>query len=349
MFDLFFNGMMAFQQAAMILGGGLCFLIGAGILSNGLYWRLKAERVEATIIGIRKKDIYYYPVYRYTLQNGETRDSTSSTGTNSMRGMETGKTLRLMVFPDKPEEARPAASILYLIVGLFFLGPGILFLKIALFSYPLTGFSYAMLGVLVLMAALKFSKHIIPKEQRGTIAEWKEKRKAARAKEWESSPVSTMEAFRDTPEGIKAVVQERQQARVAMPILMVIGCAMIFGAWHFGHKMIALTDHGTRAAGRVVSMESSRDSDGDIAYYPVVEFTDGKSRTVRFKDHFGSSHPSYRTGDDVKVLYLEDMPQPTAVIDRGWMNWLLPGGLGGVGVLFLAMAFSMMRYRDQAA
>jgi hypothetical protein len=349
MFDLFFNGMMAFQQAAMILGGGLCFLIGVGILGNGLYWRLKAERVEATIIGIRKKDIHYYPVYRYVLPSGETRESTSSTGTNSMRGMETGKTVRLMVFPDKPEEARPAASILYLFVGLFFLGPGILFLKIALFSYPLTIYSYAMLGGLVLMGALKFSRHIVPKEQRGTIAQWREKRKAERAKEWENSPVRPVEEFRDTPEGIKAVAQERQQARVAMPILLVIGCAMIYGGYHFGQKMINLTDHGVRAAGRVVSMESSTNSDGDTSYYPVVEFRDDKGRNTRFRDSFGSSHPSYRTGDDVTVLYLPDMPQPSAVIDRGWMNWLLPGGLGGAGVLFLLMGLSMMRYRDAAA
>lgn len=349
MVDFFFNGMMAFQQAAMILGGGICFLIGVGILGNGLYWRLKAERVEATIVGIRKKDIYYYPVYRYMLKNGEQRESTSSTGTNSMRGMETGKTVRLMVFPDKPEEARPAASILYLILGLFFLGPGLLFLKIALFSYPLTGFSYGMIGVLVLMAALKMRKFIIPKEQRGTLAQWQEKRKAERAKKWDNSPVRTLEEFRDTPEGIKAVAQERQQARVAMPILIVIGCAMIFGGYHFGQKMIDLTEHGARAPGRVVSMESSRNSDGDTMYYPVVEFTDGKGRSTRFRDSFGSSHPSSRVGDDVKVLYLPDMPEPSAVIDRGWMNWLLPGGLGGVGVLFLLMGFSMLRYRDQAA
>ncbi|TAL30610.1 MAG: DUF3592 domain-containing protein [Alphaproteobacteria bacterium] len=349
MLDLFFNGMMAFQQAAMILGGGLCFLIGAGIIGNGLYWRLKAERVDATIIGVRKKGIYYYPVYRYILGSGEQRETISSTGTNSMRGMETGKAVRLMIFPDKPEEARPAASILYLIVGLFFLGPGILFLKIALFSYPLTVYSYGMIGVLVLMAALKIRRHIIPKEQRGTVAEWKEKRKAERAKEWESSSLTTMEEFRDTPEGIRAVVQERQQARIAMPILLVIGCAMIYGGYHFGQKMISLTEHGTRAEGKVVALETSRNSDGDTSYYPVVEFRDDKGRNVRFRDGFGSSHPSYRTGDDVTVLYLPDMPQPSAVIDRGWMNWLLPGGLGGVGVLFLLMGFSMLRYRDQAA
>jgi hypothetical protein len=349
MFDLFFNGMMAFQQAAMILGGGLCFMIGAGILGNGLYWRLRAERVEATIIGIRKKDIYYYPVYRYMLKNGETRESTSSTGIGSMRGMETGRTVRLMVFPDKSDEARSAGSIIYLVAGLFFLAPGILFLKLALFSYPLTIFSWAMFGFLVLLGALKFRKHIIPKEQRGTIAAWKEKRKAERAKEWDNSPVTTAEAFRDTPEGIKAVVQARQQARIAMPILFIIGCGMIFGGYHFGHKMIDLTEHGVRAAGTVVAMETSDDGEGSPSYHPVVEFRDGKGRTVRFKDSFGSSPPSYRRGDDVKVLYLEDMPQPTAVIDHGWMNWLLPGGLAGVGVLFLAMGVSMLRYRDQAA
>lgn len=349
MFDLFFHGMMAFQQAAMILGGGICFAIGAFIMGNGLYWRIRAERVDATIIGVRKKGIYYYPVYRYTLASGEQRETTSSTGTNSMRGMETGKALRLMVFPDKPEEARPAASFLYLIISVFFLGPGILFLKIALFSYPLTGMTYAMFGVLGLMAAFKISKHIIPKEQRGTLEEWRAKRKAEHTKEWENSPLSTMEDFAASPEGKQASALERKQARVGMPVLIVLGVAMVYGAWHVGEKTIELTKHGIHTRGKIVEMQLSYDNDGDSSYHAIVEFKGQEGVMRRFRDNFGSSWPNHDVGDDVPVLYLLNRPYDSGIIDHGLMNWLIPGLLGGFGVVLVLLGFSMLRYRDSAA
>src|SRR5947208_1973254 len=127
MFNLFFNGMAAFQQAGMLLAGALCFAIGALIFGNGMYWRLKATRVN--------------------------------------------------------------------------------------------GITFAMLGGIVAVGAFRFKKYIIPKEQRLSVSDWRAARESEHAQELAKTPVQPIEEFRASPDGIKAVAQERQQARLAVPIL----------------------------------------------------------------------------------------------------------------------------------
>lgn len=350
MFDLIFHSMAAFQQVGMLLAGAICFGIGALIIGNALYWRLRAVRVEGTIVGVRNRGGYYYPVYRYMLPSGEERESTSSSGSGSAKGMDTGQAVRLMVFADKPDEAQPAGSFLYPVVGLFFLVPGAVFLRMALVLFPVNALTFAMMGLFAAIGFFKVKKHIIPKAQRGTVAEWRAARETEHAKELANSPVKPIEDFRASPEGLKAAAQEQKQARFAVPLLILFGLGMLFGGYHLGAKMLELTEHGVRAPGHVVELTTSQDSDGHTTYYPVVEFSDGQGKTQRFKDSVGSSPASYNVGEDVTVLYLAARPQDNATIDRGWMNWLIPGLVGAFGGVFFVMGVAMLlRYRDQSA
>ena len=51
----------------------------------------------------------------------------------------------------------------------------------------------------------------------------------------------------------------------------------------------------------------------------------------------------YHPGDTVAVLYDPELPQGTAIIDRGWWNWLLPGAVCLFGLLAGAAGLFMGR------
>jgi len=58
----------------------VCLGLGGLILGNSLYWRIHALRASGTIVGVVSRNGAYTPVYRYTLQDGQTHIAKSNTG-----------------------------------------------------------------------------------------------------------------------------------------------------------------------------------------------------------------------------------------------------------------------------
>jgi hypothetical protein len=52
----------------------------------------------------------------------------------------------------------------------------------------------------------------------------------------------------------------------------------------------------------------------------------------------GSNPAAYREGDPVTVLYFRTLPAETATIDRGLLNWLVPGILCVMGTFLAGVA-----------
>jgi hypothetical protein len=346
LFNLAFNAMAAWNQIGFMIGGLFCLGLGGLLLGWGISRRLKGQRVEGEIIGVRHKDGFNYPVWRYILPSGETRESTSHVGVGgSARGMETGKCVPLLVDPENPDEAEAANSYITEIIGLILAAPGVLFLKAAFTSGPVTPMTWLMGAGFVAYGGAKLHKLIIPKEQRAASPQaWMAERKAARRAELASIPVTAAEAIVPTPQEMK---QQATNNKVA-PFLIFAALGLLVLTGYLGQKTAALETRGLRAEGKVVALESSRSHDS-TSYYPVVDFTDKNGTPVHFRDNTGSNPPSYRTGEDVTVLYLDYNPQKTAIIDKGIWNWL-PSILTGLFALVLGFAgISILRSGRESA
>lgn len=190
----------------------------------------------------------------------------------------------------------------------------------------------------VLIAAVylgwKAHKIILPKDRRLSPADWRTKQAATRRAGLETSPVMPIEEVPPPQLGPVRLQQQRTTMRIAAPLLILIGLAMIGGGCYLGQKLDTLLKEGLRAPGQVVEMAASHDSDGS-SYHAVVRFTDGAGAQHRFHDKVGSNPPSHVVGDAVTVLYRREDPEASAIIDRGWLNWLPPAGIALLGAIFL--------------
>lgn len=125
-------------------------------------------------------------------------------------------------------------------------------------------------------------------------------------------------------------------------MIIVVGVGLLAGGAYWAQKRADFLAIAESTQGRVVSMESST-SDGSTVYYPIVGYTFPRSnQSVKFKHSVGSSHPGWRIGDSVTVLY-NPANKNEAMIDDGWLNWLGPGILTGIGIIFFFGGVSLKR------
>lgn len=72
-------------------------------------------------------------------------------------------------------------------------------------------------------------------------------------------------------------------------------------------------------------------------YCPIVEFTLPSSEKIRFTSKFGSRPASHKVGQSVNVRYDPVDPQ-NAEIDTALSNWLVPGILAFIGIIFCCLS-----------
>lgn len=140
----------------------------------------------------------------------------------------------------------------------------------------------------------------------------------------------------------KASIAARQRklrttGRIVTPILVLAGIAVLALGIHLGRTLFLLQSTGERALGTVAFLELKSTLHGST-YYPVVEFTIQDGATAQFRDRMGGNPPAYREGDVVRVLYFPASPQESATIDRGVLNWIVPGALCLLGGLLATVA-----------
>jgi hypothetical protein len=106
---------------------------------------------------------------------------------------------------------------------------------------------------------------------------------------------------------------------------------------YLGRTIFLLQSTGERVLGTIAFLELKSTVHG-ATYYPVIEFTTRDGGTVQFRDNMGSNPPAYREGEVVRVLYFPAFPQQSATVDRGLLNWLVPGALCLLGSLLSIIA-----------
>lgn len=339
MFDLVFNGMAAFQQAALFLAALFFLAIGGLFLWNEVWARLTSVRVTGNVVGVRQKGACYYAVYSYMLPSGETFESTADSGSSFIKGKETNRTTPLLVSKKDPLRVRPANSYSGGILGILLLTPGVMLARFFLASSQTTPLTWLVLGGIIFYGAMRFRKFIIPKNERLSPAAWKESRKAARQKEMESLPLRQIEDILASPEMKAEKEKQKKDSRFAAPFVLLFAVGLMYGGYTEYGKISSLEKNGLRAQGKIIEMKAKNGQDGSYAYYPVVTFTDQKGAAVTFRGHEGSNPPMYKTGEKVAVLYEARQPQKTAYIDHGFWNRVIPMVIFGGGALLLLLFF----------
>ena len=148
MFDLVFSG------------------IGGLLVGNSVYWRLRAIRVDGQVMGVRQGTKTGNAVYRYTLPSGQSHEATSTEGSSSVRGKETGTVVPLLVMAQQPDKVVEARSHIVDVVGVVLFAAGAWILYIAVTSWPFGPMSWIVAAVLVGRFAIAIYRSILPREKR---------------------------------------------------------------------------------------------------------------------------------------------------------------------------------------
>ncbi len=123
------------------------------------------------------------------------------------------------------------------------------------------------------------------------------------------------------------------------PLLGAFFCLLGIG---FGLYSLSQSVGTVSTAGAVVEVMSERDSEGDLAYRPVVEYEVG-GRRYKVKAMVASSFWRLQIGERVKILYRPEQPA-TAYIDSFLERWLVPLIASTFGGLFAVLGYRRFRY-----
>lgn len=338
MFELF----AAYSQAGLLLMAAVCLGLGGLLLAHEVHWRLRATHVVGTVIGVREiKPNMYSTVYRYSLPTGQSREATSSIGSNITEGRDTGRTVPLLIFPERPDRVSEARSKIAGVFGVFFVLVGLWPLQTALSSGRVSWLTLAILSALFAYIAWKFKSKMIPAAERGSLSDWQKARRDARAAELAAIPVRPIEEILNSPEGREGRRKDRKSYRVIAPIAALAGVALLFLATHLWREASLRGSAGLRVDGEVIALADDSGTDS-TAYHAVVRFR-AADDTIEFRDSVGSNPPAYQVGDKLTVLYRRESPRDTAVVDRGAWNWLPTVLVAALGLLLLFAALRVFR------
>lgn len=127
-------------------------------------------------------------------------------------------------------------------------------------------------------------------------------------------------------------------------LFSLIGAGLVAVAVRFYFKQRAFLRDAASAQGTVVDLTTTRSesigSDGrtTVQHFsnPRVKFRTASGQEVTFASALGSSPPSNRVGDTVRVRYRPDRPAE-AEIDAFWENWFSTVAAGATGGVLLAV------------
>jgi hypothetical protein len=325
----------AVDQAGVLLGAGLTCGLGLFLCANRLYWRLFARRVRGVVVGVRAPRKYlYYPVYRYRLTaTGKWLQGTAETGALPNPDLVTGHKTRLLVFKKFPDRVADAETWLLEILGGVFLALGGAGVGVAMTFWPVTPMTWVIIGVIGIFLLYLLRRTTPRRKEPPFSAIWR----GARPANLLESPVQTLEALLEGPVRAERNRKQRVAGRIVTPVLVLVGLGVLSLGGYLGRTTYLLKSAGETTQGTVQFLELKKTTHGS-SYYPVVEFSTRDGTRVQFRDGMGSNPPAYRDGDPVTVLYFRNQPGQTATIDRGLLNWLVPGILCVMGSFLAGVA-----------
>lgn len=133
--------------------------------------------------------------------------------------------------------------------------------------------------------------------------------------------------------------------RIIEVVFQVFGTGCLIGAAVCAAKARTFVQEADRSEGVVVDNLASRDSDGDLTYRAVVEYSQAGGGRGRFNADVASNPPSFEVGERVQILVSRDGSRQS--IDSFGQIWFLPVFLAGFGAVFggIGFAFPIARKR----
>ena len=319
-----------FAALSLLLSAAALFF-----LADTLWFRRFAVALPGRIVGYEsrtsKRRRFYYPVAEYE-DGGRTYRLKSAVGSSTVPFC-IGETVTLLILDGRRATARirqPARffiAFILAVMGAAFLAPLMIETAhpVAAWYVPLT---------LLLAAAMVW----------GVRAWERQKERSYDAAPGEDGVIGHRPdaTFENDPAALTPYVVPTK-VRLAT---LLIGLALLGGAAGLYRHESAFIASAAAAQGRIIALQSHRDSEGTLLYTPRVRFTPEGRRDYEFSDRISSSHPGRKVGDAVPVLY--DPGDPAhAQIDRGVWNHFLPAAMAFLGLLIALVSAAGMLGRRQ--
>lgn len=134
--------------------------------------------------------------------------------------------------------------------------------------------------------------------------------------------------------------------KIVSAVFSTVGIGMLVASFFVFSNTSSFIGRAVEADGKVTDLERSRSSSSSgsgTTYRPVVEFTTATGKRIEFVSSVGSSPPSHRVGEAVKVLYNPTDPQSARIKSffHLWFGFLIVFALGlifaavGLGMIFI--------------
>jgi hypothetical protein len=139
--------------------------------------------------------------------------------------------------------------------------------------------------------------------------------------------------------------------KIVSAVFSTAGIGMLVASFFVFSNTTSFIGRAVEANGKVTDLERSRSSNSSTTYRPVVEFTTATGKRIEFVSSVGSSPPSHRVGEAVKVLYNPADPQSARIKSffQLWFGFLMVFVLGLVfAAVGLGMIFVRARGRKRA-
>jgi hypothetical protein len=141
--------------------------------------------------------------------------------------------------------------------------------------------------------------------------------------------------------------------KIISVLFSTIGLGMLAVSVFIFSNTSSFIGRAVEADGEVIDLDRSRSSSSSsTTYRPVVAFTTATGKRVEFTSSVGSSPPSHRVGERVKVLYQPADPQSARIKSffHLWFGFLIVFALGLVfAAIGLTMIFVRARGRKRSA
>lgn len=125
-------------------------------------------------------------------------------------------------------------------------------------------------------------------------------------------------------------------------LFVVVGIALVVRGILAGVKQSRKTRRETAATGTVADVVKRVFKPGSAGVYcPVVDFSTATGQVVRFQSDVGTMPASHHVGQSVAVRYDPADPEK-ATLDSTTANWLGPGIMIVMGLVFLAMGLVLV-------
>ena len=116
-------------------------------------------------------------------------------------------------------------------------------------------------------------------------------------------------------------------------IFVLVGLGLLAGATYSYRSTQEFLRTARPATGEVIGYARRTDSEGEISYFPIIEYTPaGAEEPIEFISSTGGTR-SYAVGARVPLRYDPALPFSAAIDSPGDL-WLAAGVLGGLGALF---------------